>query len=295
MDIRDSGIAKNGIEIRSILIALLVYGSALFFINEASNGDATIALVVYLVVVAGITMAICKKEINNTNSESNKFKKNLPFKIFGVNFGDFQHVFFSKENINQKIESEIKHQILEKTPIDKFEKISVVDIDKNINTKESRDFHKASTTKTERGSHISLIFQSSDFGEMRSIRWWVIVGGYVDYNKYFNFVVYSPILFLIWIIPYLKKDFDVLSKLRTIYSSSYNDIDISNYIRCIHETVFCAMVDTLEKYNIDTSDLKLQRSQVMNLNVSGGKVNIGNVVQGTMNKITSAMGRAKAA
>jgi hypothetical protein len=49
------------------------------------------------------------------------------------------------------------------------------------------------------------------------------------------------------------------------------------------------MVVALEKNGIDTSDLKAQKMQSMNINISGGKVNMGNVVQGAMNKIGGAV------
>ena len=82
--------------------------------------------------------------------------------------------------------------------------------------------------------------------------------------------------------------------MRTVYSSAYNDIDISTLVRSISETVFDAMVVALEKNGIDTSDLKAQKLQSMNINISGGKVNMGNVVQGAMNKISAAVKGAKA-
>jgi hypothetical protein len=54
------------------------------------------------------------------------------------------------------------------------------------------------------------------------------------------------------------------------------------------------MIAELEKNGIDTSDLKVQKMQTMNINISGGKVNMGNVVQGAMNKIGGAVKGAKA-
>jgi hypothetical protein len=65
-------------------------------------------------------------------------------------------------------------------------------------------------------------------------------------------------------------------------------------VRSISETVFDAMVLVLDKNGIDTSDLKAQKLQTMNINITGGKVNMGNVVQGAMNKISGAVKGAKA-
>ena len=85
-----------------------------------------------------------------------------------------------------------------------------------------------------------------------------------------------------------------MNKVRTVYPSAYNDIDISTQVRSMSETVFDAMVLALDKNGIDTSDLKAQKLQSMNINITGGKVNMGNVVQGAMNKITGAVKGAKA-
>jgi len=99
---------------------------------------------------------------------------------------------------------------------------------------------------------------------------------------------------LFWIGAYLKRETNLLGRVRTVYSSAYNNVDVSTQVRCISETVFDAMVVALDKNGIDTSDLKAQKLQSMNINISGGKVNMGNVVQGAMNKIGAAVSGAKA-
>jgi hypothetical protein len=54
------------------------------------------------------------------------------------------------------------------------------------------------------------------------------------------------------------------------------------------------MITELDKNGIDTSELKVQKMQAMNINISGGKVNMGNVVQGAINKIGGVAKGAKA-
>ena len=122
----------------------------------------------------------------------------------------------------------------------------------------------------------------------------VLAGGYVDKNAKFNLIAYSLFTIFIWIAPYIRRETDLLSRVRTIYPGSYNDMDVSTQVRCLHEAVFDAMIGELEKNGIDTSELKVQKMQTMNINISGGKVNMGNVVQGAMNKIGGAVKGAKA-
>ena len=40
------------------------------------------------------------------------------------------------------------------------------------------------------------------------------------------------------------------------------------------------MIAELKKNGIDTSELNLQKMQVANINIPGGKVKVGNLVQG---------------
>ncbi|MBT6114976.1 MAG: hypothetical protein HOH41_04615 [Porticoccaceae bacterium] len=70
-------------------------------------------------------------------------------------------------------------------------------------------------------------------------------------------------------------------------------MDVATQVRCLHEVVFDEMITELDKNGIDTSELKVQKMKVMNINISGGKVNMGNVVQGAMNKISGVAKGAK--
>jgi len=285
MDIKDSVEVTNSVKMRSILIAVLTY----LFLAIATAG---IALIV-LLITAIIANIICNREIEAASSNTNEFKKGFPFKYFGESFGDFQHVFYHEKSLAPDIFNTISNEMTSKTPIEKLEPIKIKDVDKDLSSPEEREFLMADSGKTKRGTSITLIIKLSNFGSMQSIRWWVLAGGYVDKNKKFNFIAYSPFTMLFWIVPYLKKEHDVLSKIRTIYSASYNDMDVITQIRCLHEAIFSAMVEELEKNNIDTSDIKAQRMQVMNISISGGHVSMGNVVQGAMNKVVGSIRGAK--
>jgi hypothetical protein len=284
VNIQDSAGVKNRIRIGSILIVALIY--LIVIIATADIAFSFVAIIISMIAIT-ITTVICNKEIESVKSDSLRFKKSLPFKYFGDAFGDFQHVFYHKESLETEILSTIVHNLQKKTPIKKLETIELTDIDKNLEKPEKRYFVMADSGITKRGTSITLIIKLSIFGGMQSIRWWVFVGGYVDKDKKFKFIAYSPLTLLFWIIPYIKKEYDVLSNIRTIYTASYNDMDIITQIRCLHEAVFDAMVEELEKNGIDTSNIKAQRMQVMNISISGGKVNMGNVVQGAMNKIAA--------
>ena len=240
-----------------------------------------------------ITKALVKNEIEKGESNSNEFNKNFPFKYYGDELGSFQHVFFHTENLEKSIHESIESSVTSRTPIDSLKAIKIKDTDKDLSSTEERIFIKAESNTTSRGTTVTLILNQSNIGSMQSIQWRVLIGGYIDKDKQFNLISYSPLTFLFWIMPYIRREHDLLSRVRTIYPGSFNDMDVILQVRILHEAVFDAMIRELDKNDIDTSELKVQKLQVMNINISGGKVNMGNVVQGAMNKVTSAVGSAK--
>jgi hypothetical protein len=190
MNIQNSADVKNRIRIRSILIAVFVY--IIVTIATAGIGLA------YALIAVIITTIICNKEIESVKSNSTKFKKTLPFKVFGSAFGDFQHVFHHTKSLEKDILDAIETTLKERTPIMSIVTINLTDIDKNIETPEKRNFILVDSGLTKRGTSITLIIKPSEFGRMQSIRWWVLVGGYIDKDKKFNFIAYSPLTLPFW-------------------------------------------------------------------------------------------------
>ena len=248
-----------------------------------------------LLLTASITSGICSREVKIARSNSNSFKKSFPFRSYGDSFGDFQHVFYHAENIERELFSAIEKRLLETTPVESLELVEITDVDEDLKTSDTRSFIKTDSLNTGRDTEVTLVLNQESFGKMQSIQWRVLAGGYIDRDKRFNFVSWSVLSFWFWIIPYAKGNMDILSNLRTIHSGDYNVMDVLTTIRCLHDAVFGAMIDCLESHGIDTSDLQAQKMQVMNINVSGGKVNMGNVVQGAMNKVSAVTNKGRAA
>jgi hypothetical protein len=79
----------------------------------------------------------------------------------------------------------------------------------------------------------------------------------------------------------------------TIYPGFFNEIDVLNRTREIQFVAFETLVEVLDSFGIDTTDLKQQRSNILNINVSGGQTKFGSVVQGAMNRVTGLVGGQK--
>lgn len=286
MDLLDSKNVNNRIRKRTIALAIFVH----LYLSLMTFGFWLIPLTIFGV----ITSALLRNDIDEAVSSANSFNKALPFKYFGVVYTHIQHVFYHPIKIENDIVDTIEAELKIRTPIASLEPIAITDKDKDLRAYEKRDFLKGEAKSTQCGTTLTLLLNQSSFGAVRSFEWRVIVGGYVDKDAKFKLIAYSPFTFLFWIGAYLKRETNLLGRVRTVYSSAYNNVDVSTQVRCISETVFDAMVVALDKNGIDTSDLKAQKLQSMNINISGGKVNMGNVVQGAMNKIGAAVSGAKA-
>ncbi len=286
MDLLDSKNVNNRIKKRSIGLAVLIH----LYLTIGSLG----IWLIILTVVTLITSTLLRNDIDEAVASSKNFNKALPFKYFGQVYTHIQHVFHHPINIEEDVFSTIEQELKTRTPIKELDAIAITDSDKDLLAPEQRVFLKGDANSTERGTTLTLILNQSSFGAVRSFEWRVVVGGYVDKNAKFNLIAYSPFTLWFWIMPYIKRETNLLNRVRTVYSSAYNDVDVSTQVRSISETVFDAMVLALDKNGIDTSDLKAQKLQTMNINITGGKVNMGNVVQGAMNKISGAVKGAKA-
>ncbi|GJE15482.1 hypothetical protein [Methylobacterium marchantiae] len=285
MDIFDSADVSNRLRIRFIIIALFIY--IILFIYTI--GIAIIPTIFIWI----LAYFISEKELNSVAQNSTDFKKAYPFRYFGVSYGNFTHVFQCNISLENAIMKRVEDDLSSKTPISRFHKIIITDVDRDLRQNESRTFKIASAGGTQRGTKVTLLLRYAEFGHMQSIQWWALAGGFVDRNKRFNFIAYAPFTIWFWLLQFIRKDYDIVSKLRTIYSSTYNDFDIETQIRSMHEVVFDSLINELDMNSIDTSMLRAQKLQLMNITISGGHVNMGNVVQGAMTNITNSVGGGK--
>lgn len=282
MNIKDSVNVKNRVKTSTIIIAAIVY----LYLTAITFGFALIPLIISVL----IARHFIKKETKTFNSHQTEFRKNqFPLKYFGQAYGEFQHVFYHEKNLTKEMLNSISRQLTLKTPVHELKPINICDMNNELITPDVREFYIGHSDHTKHGTSMTLVMKCTKYGKMQSFQWWVLAGGYIDKNKIFQFMAYSLFTTGFWLIPLFKKDFDLLSKIRTVYSSSYNYSDIITQSRCLHDAVFNSMIENLENNGIDTSDLKAQRMQVMNINVSGGKVTMGNVIQGAKNQVKNSM------
>ena len=67
-----------------------------------------------------------------------------------------------------------------------------------------------------------------------------------------------------------------------------------NQTRELEYVAFETLVEVLDSFDINTADLKQQKSNIMNINVTGGKANFGSVLQGAKNRVSNKLSGAAA-
>jgi hypothetical protein len=237
--------------------------------------------------IAGLLL---HRDVRRLQGNAHHFRKTFPFVAYGREFGDFEHIYFCDRDLSTGLLARIDAAFVRVFGGDGLTPVSLVDRDPNLKKSEARSFHIAEVTTTIRSTRVTVALHTEMHGHMQSLRWWLLLGGFVDSNKRLVFLAMSPVTLPFLLLPYMLGKVNFVDRVRTIYGSAYNDHDILTLVRGGHQAVFDALVEVLEENDIDTSDLKTQRAQVMNISISGGKVNMGNVVQGAMNRVSAKVG-----
>ena len=279
MDLDDSKNISNTIKISSLSTAIithLILAILTFGVSVALSAITGLVAIIFL-----------KKDINQVKSRDNCFNKKHPFGSFGKTFGRFQHTFYHPYSIQKDITSSISEALKSRTPITSVQTVLIIDTDSVLNNFEQRSFIKAESDPTSRGTSVTLLLNHSNFGSMRTVEWRVLAGGYLDKNSKFNLIAYSLFSIMFWIGPYLSHSRDLLSRVRTIYPSAYNDMDIETQVRCLHEVVFDGMIAELDKKGIDSDPLKSQKMQILNISIFSGKLTMASSIRGAIRKVAA--------
>jgi hypothetical protein len=245
-----------------------------------------IALIGYLVIAVVLSYLFYRRDIKALSSHEHHFKKHAPFLPYGDIIMNFQYVFQHNKNILGEVLDDVIKNVTQKTKLASIKGIEFIDTDKKLSVPDKREFYLGSCEPTIRGSKINTFIYHDQYGEMQNFQWWILINNPIKRSRVVIFLLLSFITFPFRLISYIKGSFNIAAHIRSPYEAFNEDLDLIMQIRSIHETIINALVESLESHGIDTSDLKAQKAQSININVSGGKTTFGNVMQGAMNKVS---------
>ncbi len=275
--------------------ALMGIGAYLYILVTLASVDS--ALFVGFAIYALVCMVIAKSFINGANARKSsnavEFSQSGAPESIGTLYGSFHHVFYSNESVIEKFRLALSSAMKEKLGCPDLSKVVFKDVDRDLGAPETRNFLITTAAETSRKSGFFLLCHFTRTANIQGVRWWMLVSGFRDPNKFFWFYVRAPLVVPFQVLPYLRRQYDPLNGLMTIYPSFFNEIDVLNRTREIQFVAFETLVEVLESFGIDTADLKQQKGNILNINVSGGQTSFGSVVQGAMNKVTGLAGAWK--
>lgn len=277
---------------RNVLIAGALYFwlAALIFQVEPV---LLIVAVIYVAACMTITGSIIQGAEKRRSEKTIEFYQNDPISSLGSSWGSFHHVFHSQKPVIQSLREAIASALKERLGCAVSEDVSFKDVDRNLDQPETRVFMKISAPHTSRKTGFTFLFSLTRSGDIQGIRWWILVDGERDPNKVFWRYVFCPLTLPSVLLPYSRRQYDPLNGLTAIYPGFFNSVDVLSRVREIQFVAFESLVETLDSFGIDTTDLKQQRSNILNINVSGGQTSFGSVLQGAFNKVAGASGGVK--
>ncbi len=269
---------KNRLSIIRLLVVVLVYlwaaGSVLRF-----GIGVSLAAVVYVGAAIAIGYRLLDNDLKQTKSQMLRFRRFRPLTPYGTVLLDYQHVFNHPEDLEQPILTELSSEIARYQLMPPLQPVDITDRDRRLHAPETRRFMISQIAQNHRGTELTLALRFQSRGGAQAVQWWVLGEGMADINRTLVLLASAPLRLPFWIYAKMRDDLDLGTKVQTVYDSFYNWSDVLAVVKSTHAVVLDSLCNVLEKQGIDISDLKNQRAQVMNINVSGGRVRFGNVVQ----------------
>jgi hypothetical protein len=273
---------------RNALIVLSLYAYLAF----AAYAGAGFVAVLVLAIYAAVTMLVCRSMIASAerrrSSNSLEFSRSGAASALGIQYGSFFHTFQSKEPVLEALKSALGNAMRGNLGCSELKFIALKDIDRDLESPETRTFMLVDGKESVRKSKFHVLASFMREGTIQSVQWWILVGGDRDPNKVLWRYALAPLTLPFMILPYIRREYDPLPGLITIYPGFFNGIDVTTRTRELQFVAFETLIQVLDSFDIDTSDLRQQRASVMNVNVTGGQASFGSIVQGAMNKVAGS-------
>lgn len=266
------------------VMGAIIYIYLFGYLLSASIGLATVAAIYTFG-----CMLLARWVLSDAESRTSKeieFSRSEAMDAFGEEWSSFHHVFSSNEPVIERFRTALSSTLKLKCDCPELKEIVFKDVDRALDFTESRTFLHTSAKETPRKTGFVFLCSFTKSANVQGVRWWILIRGDRDPNKLFWYYLFSPVSLPFSIRNYLKRRWDPINGLTTIQDGFFNSIDILSRTRELQFVAFETLVEVLDSFSIDTSDLKQQKGNILNINVSGGQTSFGSVVQGAMNRVT---------
>jgi hypothetical protein len=272
----------------NIPVAAVLYLWVLFVFWEISHLLTMIFIAYAAACMYGARLMIEHAEARHAQDGSVEFSKTGAIAVFGEARKSFHYVFYCERDVTQVLLTRLASELRSKLGCSELKETAFKDIDPDLPQPEIRGLRVAAAPGSTRKTRFTFLCSASRTGDVQGLRWWVLVMGERDPNKVFWRYATAPLSVPFVVRAYLRREFEPLHGLTSVDTGFFNSIDTLSRTREIEFVAYETLVATLESFGVDTSDLKAQRANILNINVSeGGRASVGSLVQGAFNRISS--------
>ncbi len=247
-------------------------------------------LVLNLIISPISHIFICSYDKKNFDANLLSFHRYSPFINLGQFYYKFQYVFFSKKFLVKEALAKISQGFKDKLGTEGIEKVVLHDKDIYIKPKEDREYFTLALPETFRGSKLHILFHIYHKIDSQIIEWSYLSQGRYSKANYCYMILMSPVQCLVKLVARLLSmltNFPRINLYRSCfkrYENHFDDEELLITIKTCQKLSIDILFDLLEENKIENDDLKQQRAQVMNLQITGGKNKFKSIIQGKGNR-----------
>lgn len=276
------GLKRKDFVIARIVLLVLIY-AAIFQANKW-------VFVGLIVPFWGFTIYAYTREKARTKNVRDSFEDDNLFFRYGnplsyeyfplpVNNGvDDQELNLTLQELEEELVHAIRDKIDYRITRGKHKTENIVIHDRNLPT-DSRNFTRFSY-KGLRGGEINLFLLYEVIGSYIILHFDAYFKGIPHWYDKVYFLLSSPYKIWFWIIPWLRNDYSVLTKISQYLDNSFESYDLRTYVSASRLTILDTLKDFLEKKGLLTPELE----QILNLNFIANQ----NVVNGNQTNISGS-------
>ena len=138
-------------------------------------------------------------DLGVADRESQTFRKTKPLRGLGAVLGEFQYVFYHKDNLLDLVVKEIDRRLHKLGPSLALQHKSYSDTDKNLRSPDKRDFLVLALEPNLRGTELAPAIHIRQRAEAQSIQWWVLGRGVIDQNRRLILLASAPVALPFWL------------------------------------------------------------------------------------------------
>jgi len=273
---------------RNVLVVIVLYlGLATLAWSHGGAGLLLLLLLYGAACLAGAKAMVDGAEARRWKGGAVEFAKSEALSALGKPCASFHYVFASKQDLTLPLLARMQSELRSKLGCSDLRETSFRDIDQDLPRPETREFRLAAAPDSARHTRFHFLCSVTRTLNVQGIRWWVLVLGERDPNRVLFWYAFSPATVPFVGLAYLQRQFEPLHCLTSVDNGFFNSLDVLARTREIEFVAYESLMDTLDAFGIDTSDLLAQRANILNVNVNGGaSATLGSLVQGALNRIS---------